>query len=101
MTSSWTWIVYIATPNDVARFGELSVGLMRRASLGEHVSVLVQQDTPTGCKRLMIGANPEELVNLGETDSGDPQTLLDCIRWAVATAPAKRYALVLWSHGSG
>jgi hypothetical protein len=27
--------------------------------------------------------------------------LLDFIRWAAATAPAKRYALVLWSHGSG
>jgi len=30
-------------------------------------------------------------------DSGAPETLLDFIRWGIQTAPAKRYALVLWS----
>lgn len=31
----------------------------------------------------------------------DPETLADFIRWGVRTYPAKKYALVLWSHGGG
>ena len=31
----------------------------------------------------------------------DPETLKDFIRWSAATCPAKKYALVLWDHGSG
>lgn len=100
--AAWTWMIYIATHNNVAKFGEASVELMRAAKLDSNVRVLVQQETPQGCTRLAIGATPELAQDLGSsTDSGDPQTLLDFITWAVATAPAERYALVLWSHGSG
>ena len=100
--TTWTWIIYIATHNNVAQFGEMSVQRMREAKLGPQVRVLVQQATPTSCQRREIGATPELAADLGaNVDSGDPQTLLDCITWAVKTAPAERYALVLWSHGSG
>ena len=30
-----------------------------------------------------------------------PETLTDFIRWSVETYPAKKYALVLWDHGTG
>ena len=30
-----------------------------------------------------------------------PETLTEFIRWGTATCPAKKYALVLWGHGSG
>ena len=44
----------------------------------------------------------EERENLGpDVDSGSPQTLLDFVRWAKAKAPAERYALIIWNHGSG
>ena len=43
----------------------------------------------------------EQREALGDVDSGDPQTMLDFVRWAVRTAPAERYALVVWNHGSG
>ncbi len=38
---------------------------------------------------------------LGETDSGDPNVLLDFVTWAASTYKAERYALVLWNHGGG
>lgn len=101
-TTAWTWMVYIATHNNVAKFGELSVEQMRQAQLGDMVRVLVQQETPTSCKRLEIGAAPELAADLGaNSDAGDPATLMDFIRWSIERAPAERYALILWSHGSG
>jgi hypothetical protein len=65
------------------------------------VRVLVQQSTLERTTRHTIGARPEIAADLGQVDSGAPETLLDFIRWAARTAPARRYALVLWSHGSG
>jgi hypothetical protein len=101
MTTAWTWLVYIATHNDVAEWGEESIAHMRAAQRGERVRVLVQQDTEQGCRRLEIGVQPELLADLGEIDSGDPQSVIDFIRWGAGVAPAERYALVLWSHGTG
>lgn len=100
--AAWTWMIYIATHNNVAKFGDTSIGRMRAATLDANVRVLVQQETPQGCTRLEIGATPELAQDLGSsTDSGDPRTLLDFITWAVEKAPAERYALILWGHGNG
>jgi len=33
-------------------------------------------------------------------DSGDPAKLLETAQWAFGQCPARRYALVLWSHGT-
>ena len=38
---------------------------------------------------------------LGSIDSGDPAQLVATARWLFERHPAERYALVLWSHGSG
>jgi hypothetical protein len=102
MGTSWTWLVYMVTHDDVQRYGERSIGQMRQAQLGDEVRVLVHQDISSGCVRREIGAAPDEVVaDLGSVDSGDPAMLLDFIKWGVAQAPAERYALVLWSHGTG
>jgi hypothetical protein len=41
----------------------------------------------------------KHLQSLGETNNGDPQTLIDFALWGVETYPAEKYALVLWNHG--
>ena len=99
--ASWTWMIYLATHNNAAEVGAASVARMRAATLNDQVRVLVQEATPERTVRRIIGATPEIAADLGQTDSGAPETLLDFIRWAAKTAPAQRYALVLWSHGSG
>lgn len=43
----------------------------------------------------------EELDDLGEVDSGAPETLVDFAQWAMTTYPAKKYALILSDHGAG
>jgi hypothetical protein len=99
--AAWTWMIYLATHNNAADVGEESVARMRQAALDDNVRVLVQQSTLERTTRHVIGASPEIAADLGQVDSGTPETLLDFIRWAATTAPARRYALVLWSHGSG
>jgi len=41
------------------------------------------------------------LRDLGEMDSGDPNTLLSFIKFAASYAPAQHYALIIWDHGYG
>ncbi|MEQ8860918.1 MAG: clostripain-related cysteine peptidase [Pseudomonadales bacterium] len=43
----------------------------------------------------------DELVRLGEVNTGDPKTLSDFVRFASSRYPARRYGLVLWNHGGG
>jgi hypothetical protein len=95
-------MIYLATHNNVAEAGEESVACMRRAQLSDDVRVLVQRSDPTGTCRCEIRATPQSVTDLGpDVDSGAPETVVDFVRWAKETAPARRYALVLWSHGSG
>ncbi|MFO7634971.1 MAG: clostripain-related cysteine peptidase, partial [Caldilinea sp.] len=43
----------------------------------------------------------EEIEDLGEVDSGAPETLVDFAVWAMTTYPAQKYALILSDHGAG
>ena len=43
----------------------------------------------------------ELLQSLPLQSMSAPETLSDFIRWGTETCPAKKYALVLWGHGSG
>ena len=63
-TAAWTWMIYLATHNNVASAGEQSVQRMREARLDGQVRVLVQQATPTSCVRLEVGADPELVADL-------------------------------------
>lgn len=101
MSIAWTWMIYLATNNNVWQYGQESVERMRAAQLGDDLRVLIQQATPARSTRLILGKQPEQTTQLAQLDSGAPETLLDFIRWAAQTCPARRYALVLWSHGSG
>jgi hypothetical protein len=97
----WTWMIYLATYNNAAGAGNQSVARVRQARLNDNVRVLVQQSVPGRTVRGIIGTEPTLVAELGQVDSGAPETLIDFVGWAVETAPAERYALVLWSHGSG
>jgi hypothetical protein len=56
----------------------------------------IQKDRSGREDRLASGA-----IDLGEIDMGEPQSLADFLRWGTTEFPARRYALVLWGHGSG
>lgn len=115
--NDWTVIVYMVnddkdTTLENANFRNLSN--LKTWGAGENKTLLVQLDG------LAAGSTDEQKLNyqggsrlridkgkmidegvLGETNMGSPQTLWDCLKWASDKYPAKHYALIINSHGSG
>lgn len=104
-SAKWTFMVYMAGDNDLSIAGEADVAEMKAIGSTADVNVLVEFDHHggRGTDRYRIGrGGVQELrVHLGETDSADPRVLTSFARWALRNYPAERYALILWSHGSG
>jgi hypothetical protein len=105
VTASWTFLVYLAGFNNLTPFAVKDLAEMRKVGSTDEVRVaaFVKHQDSRGARRVIlqrdgVGEAPEEL---GDVDSGDPQTLLDFVRWAAGQAPAQRYALIVWNHGSG
>jgi hypothetical protein len=103
--AKWTFMVYLAGDNNLSSAGDNDLDEMRQVGSSDDVHIVVEFDNAGehGTRRYHVqrdGEN-EEVVSLGETDSGDPNVLLDFVTWAAVTYPAERYALVLWNHGGG
>src|SRR5689334_13835608 len=56
---------------------------------------LIQQDND------LDHINSPVVESVGEVDTGNPQTLIDFVTWAVQNYPARKYALVMSDHGGG
>lgn len=101
----WTFLVYLAADNDLSRAAEVDLAEMRRVGSSADVHVVVEidrsGDAPSARHHVERDGAGEATVDLGETDSGAPETLQAFVEWAIDAYPAERYALVLWSHGSG
>ena len=108
----WTALVYLAGDN--GRFlsslegeGVSDLLEMKDVGSGDTLDIVAQFDAMTdhASRRYHIckgGKLADDLVqDLGDTNSGDAQVLLDFITWGVRSYPAERYLLVLWNHGSG
>jgi len=101
----WTFIVYLAGDNNLSTAGEKDLGEMCTAGSTADVNIVAEFDR-TGhtyhTKRYYVQRDQaQEVADLGETDCGDPEVLLDFVQWAATEYPAERYALVLWNHGGG
>jgi len=103
--AKWTFMVYMAGDNDLSIAGETDLAEMRAIGSTAEVNVLVEFDRKgcLGTNRSLIRRDgvEEHGIQLGETDAADPKVLTAYASWAVRNHPAERYALVLWSHGSG
>jgi cysteine peptidase C11 family protein len=105
MPAAWTVMVYMAGNNSLSDAAGVDLEEIRQIGSSDRVKacVFVKRDDGQGAERLVAtkdGAG-EQVDRLGEIDSGDPQSVLDFVRWSIAQAPADRYALVLWNHGGG
>lgn len=98
-------MVYMAGDNNLSSAGDADLVEMRRVGSTDRVSVVTEFDSAGshGTRRFHVerDGHGEQSTSIGETDSGDPQVLIDFVDWATTTYPAKRYALVLWNHGGG
>jgi hypothetical protein len=109
--TSWTVLVYLAGDNgrilsSLEGEGVADLAEMKQVGSSEAVQIAAQFDAgDRGCRRYHLskgGALANDTVqDLGDTNSGDAQSLIDFITWGVRSFPAQRYVLVLWNHGSG
>lgn len=114
--AKWTFMVYMIGDNNI----ELSAinDFLEMAAVGSNndVRIVVQFDRSsahdtsygdwTTTKRFYItsGMTPtaaNALMDLGEVNMADPNSLRAFINWSTSSYPADRYALVLWAHGNG
>ena len=110
-TKDWTFIVYIAADNDLRSFAARNIKQMAQIGSNANVNIVVHLDIRiTGnqkiTRRYYIEQNKIFHVNGNDAlsqqmDSGDPKTLISCACWAIQNYPARKYALILWNHGTG
>lgn len=104
MSSTWTVMVYLAGNNSLS--GAANVDLAEMGKVGSspalNVVAFVKRKGPDGTQRMRFGPSGQQHVEtIGDKDSGDPKTVYEFLEWGITTAPADRYAVVLWNHGGG
>jgi len=103
----WTVLVYLAGDNNLDSSGAADLLEMKRVGSTAGVNVVAEFDSASGrgAKRYVLRKGgplaADVVASLGRLNTGDPQCLLDFVRWGVTRFPAERYALVLWNHGQG
>lgn len=115
-TSSWTIMVYLNGDNALESAGIEDFLKMAAVGSSAQVNLVVQFDRSVGydtryddwagTKRFYVthGMTPgraNAVMDLGETNMGNPMTLVDFVYWAKTNYPASNYALVLWNRSSG
>jgi hypothetical protein len=116
-----TWLVMLYQDADDEILEEDIFTDLNEAELvgsSEKVTIVSQMDRYNGgfsgdgdwttVKRFLIKKDEDlehikstEIADLGELDSGDPQTLIDFATWAIQTYPAEKSVLILSDHGAG
>ncbi|MFZ5482008.1 MAG: clostripain-related cysteine peptidase [Myxococcota bacterium] len=116
--ADWTILVFLNGDNDLERWALADLYEMEAAGNSSRVHVVVQFDRSpdfdtsegdwTGARRYRVEADVDPLVidspvleELGDVDSGEPETVVEFVRWSAARFPARQFALVLWDHGNG
>ena len=107
----WTFIIYMDADNDLEKAALQSINLMEYAGSDRNLNIIVQLDTKSifdGVRRYYITKDMDTwnirsdiIQTLEEKDMGNPDTLVDFVKWSIENYPADRYCLVLWDHGNG
>ncbi len=105
MAAKWNVMVYMAGFNNLTTFATKDLQEMRKVGSTKDVKLtaFIKRLEQQSAHHIVVGKNGQGEVReaVGDIDSGDPQTMLDFVRWAAKTAPAEKYALIVWNHGSG
>ena len=100
----WTFLIFLNADNNLDQFGIGDVEEMTQVGSTDQFNMVVQLDRAQGepCNRLFINKGDYDLVeSMGECDMGSADVLTDFVDWGAHNYPAKKYAVVIWNHGSG
>ena len=117
--AEWTVLVYSAADDEVLEETMwFDVNEMELVGSNPQLNIVVQMDRYgqafsgdgdwTEARRYLITRDNDLstiaspiIQSLGEVDTGNPQTLMDFVTWAIQNYPAKKYALIMSDHGGG
>ena len=115
----WTVIVYSAADDEVLEESMwFDLNEMELVGSSPQMNIVAQIDRYSGAftgdgdwtdtRRYLITQDNDldhitspVIESVGEVDTGDPQTLIDFMTWAIQKYPAKKYALIMSDHGGG
>ena len=115
----WTFMLFMAADNNLEAATSIDINELEKYGSTDEVNFVAQidrngnysQDSElkwTGAKRFYIKKDNSTkkmtspaVKNLGDVDMAAPETLTDFVSWAVKNYPARKYALILWNHGTG
>jgi len=114
----WTILVFINAKNNLEKYGLLDVNEMEKIGSSDKVNIVVEMGRINGyatndgdwktTRRFLVKKDNDftkitspVLAELGKTDMGDYKSLVAFVKWAKTAYPAKKYALIVWNHGSG
>ena len=103
----WTVMIYMAADNNLSDQGHLDLIRMKEAGSSDKVAILAQYDPhntlSTNRYFLKKGGLPHDDVveTLGETNTGNPSTLMEFVQWGITNFPSNHYMVVLWGHSGG
>ena len=105
LEKQWTVIVYLAGDNNLSSAGEIDLSEMKQVGSTNEINIVAQFDradagAQTSRYLLQKGTALEndKVMDLGETNMGDPMVLDSFAKWAIQQYPAKHYLLVLWNQ---
>ena len=116
--AEWTFMLYLDGDNNLEDAALADMNELEQVGSTDKVNLVVQLDRSVnydegdgnwrGARRYLVERDEDTgaitsrpLQELGNTNMGDPETLVDFAGWAMREYPAKRYALVIWDHGAG
>ena len=116
---AWTVIVYSAADDEVLEENMwVDINEMEVVGSNPQMNIVVQMDRYAGAftgdgdwtdtRRFLITQDSDldhitspVVQSVGEVDTGNPQTLIDFVTWAIQNYPAQKYALIMSDHGGG
>ncbi len=115
----WTFMLFMAADNNLEEASIVDINEIEKYGSTENVNFVAQIDRNggysknssekwSGTRRYYITKDKSKktlgspmLEDLGDVDSASPKTLTEFVAWAKDNFPARKYALILWNHGSG
>lgn len=99
----WTLAVYINADNNLDPFGEDDQEQMAKVGSSDFLNIVTLLDREGKSTKLnYIEKNKIVTIkDLGEIDTGNYYSLVNFIKFVKQNYPAKKYAIVIWNHGTG
>lgn len=115
----WTFMIFMAADNNLEAATSVDINEIEQYGSNDQVNFVAQVDRNggysndselkwSGARRFYIirDKKPDKMTSpmledLGDVDMADPLALTDFVSWAKENYPARKYALILWNHGTG